>query len=62
MTTPPDAPLARRPAGTVAAMADAAGARLPANVTREQARAVIAAAQSTRDRLLFECLWQTGAG
>jgi hypothetical protein len=36
------------------------GRRLPAYVTREQARAVIAAAQSTRDRLLFECLWQTG--
>jgi integrase len=41
-------------------VADAAGARLPAYVTREQARAVIAAAGSTRDRLLFECLWQTG--
>ena len=36
------------------------GRGCPAYVTREQARAVIAAAGSTRDRLLFECLWQTG--
>jgi integrase len=59
-TTPavPAAPLARRTAGAV--VADAAGARLPTYVTRAQARAVIAAAQSTRDRLLFACLWQTG--
>jgi integrase len=56
------APLARRPAATdaLAAAAAAAGARLPAYVTREQAPGVIAAAASTRDRLLFECLWQTG--
>jgi integrase/recombinase XerD len=53
------APLARRPSAA-AVGADAAGARLPAYVTREQARAVIAAARATRDRLLFECLWQTG--
>jgi hypothetical protein len=53
------APLARGPSAT-AAVAEAAGARLPAYVTREQARAVFAAAQSTRDRLLFECLWQPG--
>ncbi len=51
--------LVRRPTAT-AALAEAAGARLPTSVTREQARAVIAAAASTRDRLLFECLWQTG--
>jgi integrase len=58
---PPDtpaAPLARR--SVEALVGEAAGARLPAYVTREQARAVIAAAGSTRDRLLFECLWQTG--
>ena len=54
----PTAALAPRSATAV--VADAAGARLPAYVTREQARAVIAAAGSTRDRLLFECLWQTG--
>jgi integrase len=53
------APLAHRPSAA-AVVGEAAGARLPAYVTREQARAVIAAAQSTRDRLLFECLWQTG--
>lgn len=52
------AALTRRP--TTAALADAAGAKLPAYVTRDQARAVITAAATTRDRLLFECLWQTG--
>jgi hypothetical protein len=44
----------------VAVLGGAAGAGLPAYVTREQARAAIAAAGRTRDRLLFECLWQTG--
>jgi hypothetical protein len=43
-------------------VAEAAGARLPVYVTREQARAVIASAESTRDRLLFECLWQPPGG
>jgi hypothetical protein len=43
-------------------VAEAAGARLPAYVTRERARAVIAAAASTRDRLLVECLSQAGGG
>jgi integrase len=50
--------LARRPAGAL--LADGAGAKLPSYVTREQARAIINAAETTRDRLLLECLWQTG--
>lgn len=37
-----------------------AGSRLPAYATRGQARAVIAAAGSTRAWRLFKCLWQTG--
>ncbi len=53
-----NAALARRPAGAL--VADAAGAKLPSYVTREQARALINAAESTRDRLLLECFWQTG--
>ena len=61
---PPDpaaSPLAHRPSAA-AVVAEAAGARLPVYVTREQARAVIASAESTRDRLLFECLWQPPGG
>ena len=50
--------LARRPAGAL--VGDAAGAKLPSYVTREQARAIINAAGTTRDRLLLECFWQTG--
>ena len=57
MTTAATA-LARRSAGTL--LADAAGARLPAYVTREQARAIVNAAETTAHRLLLECLWQTG--
>lgn len=54
------AALSRRPADGVTAVANAVGARVPAYVTREQARAVSTAAAIPRDRLLFECLWQTG--
>lgn len=39
---------------------DAGRGGMPAYVTAEQARAVIAAARTTRDRLLLECLWQSG--
>src|SRR5262249_20666086 len=56
---PMSAPLARRPT-TASVVAEAAGARLPTYVTREQARAAVAAAGSTPDRVLLECLWQTG--
>ncbi|MGH2366898.1 MAG: tyrosine-type recombinase/integrase [Chloroflexota bacterium] len=53
--------LARRPAGAlVASLGDAAGAKLPSYVTRDQARAIINAAETTRDRLLLEGCWQTG--
>jgi integrase len=38
----------------------AAPAGLPTYVAPEQARAVVDAARTTRDRLLLECLWQTG--
>jgi integrase len=55
---PQDAPLAPRPAA--APVGGAAGARLPSYVIREQARAVINAAATTRDRLLLETLWQMG--
>jgi integrase/recombinase XerD len=55
---PQPAPLAPRPAAAL--VGDAAGARLPSYVTREQARAIITAAATTRDRLLLETLWQTG--
>jgi site-specific recombinase XerD len=50
-------PLARRPAGAL--VADAASAKLPACVTREQAPTMITAAETARDRLLLECFWQT---
>ena len=33
---------------------------LPTYVTPQQARAVVDAARTTRDRLLLECLWQSG--
>ena len=36
------------------------GAKLPAHVTREQARAIINAADTHARRLLLECLWQSG--
>src|ERR671932_1090041 len=50
--------LTHRP--TTAVVADGAGAKLPSYVTHAQARAIINAAATTRDRLLLECLWQTG--
>ena len=46
---------------TVRASVTPAGAGgLPTYVTPEQARAVVDAARTTRDRLLVECLWQSG--
>src|ERR671934_2138272 len=50
--------LARRP--TASLLAEAAGEHLPSYVTREQARAIINAAASQIQRLLLECLWQSG--
>src|SRR5262252_4414571 len=50
--------LVRQP--TAAVLAQAAGARLPSYVTREQARAIINAAPTTTHRLLLETLWQSG--
>jgi integrase len=35
------------------------GAKLPSYATSEQARAIINAAETTSDRLLLECFWQT---
>src|SRR5437868_11243715 len=54
----PSTSLARRPAGAV--LAATAGATLPTYVTREQARAMINAAETTAHRLLLETLWQSG--
>jgi integrase len=54
----PSADLARRP--TTAIVAGAAGTNLPLYVTREQARAIINAAETTTHRLLLEALWQSG--
>ncbi len=50
--------LAIRPAAAL--VAQAAGSSLPAYVTRDQARAIINAATSMRERLLLETLWQSG--
>src|SRR5687768_18054606 len=50
--------LAHRSAAAI--VGDAAGAKLPAYVTREQARGIINAAATTAHRLLLECLWQSG--
>jgi len=52
------AALARRPAAAI--VAQVAGPKLPSYVTREQARAMINAAETTTHRLLLETLWQTG--
>jgi integrase len=41
-------------------VARAGGAGLPAYVTQDEARRVIDAAETTRDRLLLETLWQSG--
>lgn len=51
--------LARRPASSLVAEATAAG-DFPSYVTREQARAIINAAETRTQRLLLETLWQTG--
>ncbi len=56
MTNP--AALARRPAAAI--VAQAARPKLPSYVTREQARVMINAAETTTHRLLLETLWQTG--
>lgn len=50
--------LAVRPATAI--VAQAAGASLPQYVTREQARAIINAAETMTHRLLLETIWQTG--
>src|ERR671936_583383 len=50
--------LERRP--TTSLLAEAAGEHLPSYVTREQARAIINAAETMTHRLLLECLWQSG--
>jgi integrase/recombinase XerD len=52
--------LVRRRPAAVEVAARAAGDELPVYVTADQARAVIDAAQTTRDRLLLETLWQSG--
>lgn len=50
--------LASRP--PLAIVGASAGARLPSYVSRDQARAIINAAQTTSHRLLLEAIWQTG--
>jgi len=50
--------LARRPAAAI--VAAAAGSQLPSYVTRDQARAIINAAETTMHGLLLETLWQSG--
>src|SRR4051812_42863076 len=56
---PPRSTTPAPPSSTsIVARAQATG--MPAYVTPEQARAVIDAATRTRDRLLVECLWQSG--
>ncbi len=50
--------LAPRPATAI--VAAAAGRALPTALTREQARAIINAAETTLHRLLLETLWQSG--
>jgi integrase len=50
--------LAPRPATAI--VAAAAGRSLPTALTREQARAIINAAETTLHRLLLETLWQSG--
>jgi integrase len=48
------------PAPAAALVARAQDSGLPSYVTQEQARAIVAAAATTRDRLLAETLWQSG--
>jgi hypothetical protein len=56
-----NATLARRPAGALnASLGGTVGPKLPRYVTREQARAIINAAETTRNRLLLERFGQIG--
>jgi integrase/recombinase XerD len=48
------------PPSATAVVARAGGDGLPSYVTQDEARRVIDAAETTRDRLLLETLWQTG--
>ena len=48
------------PPAAATSLASALGAGLPTYVTREQARAIINAAETTIHRLLLETLWQSG--
>jgi integrase len=50
--------LAQRPAAAI--IAAAACPHLPTYVTRDQARAIINAGETTMHRLLLETLWQSG--
>ncbi|SRR6266545_3930469 len=54
----PATALAARPAAAI--VAAAAGSHLPTYVTRDQARAIINAAETSLHRLLLETLWQSG--
>jgi integrase/recombinase XerD len=58
--TPTSRSLTPAPPPATAVVARAGGDGLPSYVTAEEARRVIDAAESTRDRLLLETLWQTG--
>jgi integrase/recombinase XerD len=60
ITTPTTTLTTPAPAPVTALVARGTQAGAPAYVTAEQARSVIDAATRTRDRLLLECLWQTG--
>jgi integrase/recombinase XerD len=48
------------PRPAAAMVARVAGERLPAYVTRDQARVIINAATTLSHRVLLECLWQSG--
>jgi integrase len=48
------------PASAITTASRAVGDAPPAYVTREQVRAMVAACETTRDRLLLETLWQSG--
>lgn len=58
--TPASRPLTPAPPPATAIVARAGGDGLPSYVTQDAARRVIDAAESTRDRLLLETLWQSG--
>lgn len=51
----------RTPSTTVRALAASSVNELPEYLTAEEARAMIEAAETDRDRLLLETLWQSGA-